>query len=202
VAHRFWLLTHIIKNKKCFSNLIPLSHKEYMTFGDDKKGKVIDTSTIKVNDHFTLNDIALVDKLRYNLLFVSQSVDANLDVLFRKSGSHVLNSSVKACMWHFSYWEGFQADFSFVQSSVKTYSKDCPCSCLRATFFVLLVVMELRQCRPRLAATDCLVRLEEGEDRWWAGPKDGPTGLCGPMATGLTQRKIKRNGIGPLRMVG
>jgi hypothetical protein len=59
------------KNKKLFSSLTPLSHKEYVTFGDDKKGKVLDVGVIKVNDHFTLNDVALVDRLRYNLLSVS-----------------------------------------------------------------------------------------------------------------------------------
>jgi hypothetical protein len=69
-------------NKKWFSSLSPLSDKEYVTFGDDKKGKVIDISIIKVNDHFTLNDVALVDKLRYNLLSISQLVDADLDVFF------------------------------------------------------------------------------------------------------------------------
>jgi hypothetical protein len=59
------------KNKKWFTSLTPLSHKEYMTFGDDKKGKVPSISVIKVNDCFTLNDVALVDRLRYNLLSVS-----------------------------------------------------------------------------------------------------------------------------------
>jgi hypothetical protein len=59
------------KNKKWFSSLTPLSHKEYVTFGDDKKGKVLGTGIIKVNDFFILNDIALVDSLRYNLLSVS-----------------------------------------------------------------------------------------------------------------------------------
>jgi hypothetical protein len=78
---------HMTKNKKLFSSLIPLSHKEYVTFGDDKKGKVLGTGVIKVNDYFTLNDVALVDKLRYNLLSDSQLVDADLDVFFRKSGS-------------------------------------------------------------------------------------------------------------------
>jgi hypothetical protein len=58
-----------------------------VTFGDDKKGKVLGTGIIKVNDYFTLNDVALVDKLSYNLLFVSQLVDADLDVLFCKFGS-------------------------------------------------------------------------------------------------------------------
>jgi hypothetical protein len=36
-----------------------------------------------------------VDKLRYNLLSVSQLCDADLSVLFHKSDSHVLDSSDK-----------------------------------------------------------------------------------------------------------
>jgi hypothetical protein len=55
-------------DKKWFSSLTPLSHKEYVTFGDDKKGKVVGTGVIKVNNFFTLNDVALVDRLRDNLL--------------------------------------------------------------------------------------------------------------------------------------
>jgi hypothetical protein len=66
-----------------------------VTFGDDKKGKVLGTGVIMVNDFFILNDVALVDRLRYNLLSVSQLVDADLSVLFRKSDSHVLDSSGK-----------------------------------------------------------------------------------------------------------
>jgi hypothetical protein len=62
---------HMAGNKKWFSSLNLLSHREYVTFGDDKKGKVLGTGIIKVNDYFTLNDVALVDKLRYNLLSVS-----------------------------------------------------------------------------------------------------------------------------------
>jgi hypothetical protein len=58
-----------------------MSRKEYVTFGDDKKGKVLGTGIIKVNDHFNLNDVALMDRLRYNLLSVSQLVDADLHVL-------------------------------------------------------------------------------------------------------------------------
>jgi hypothetical protein len=42
-----------------------------VTFGGDKKGMMLSTSVIKVNDCFTLNDIALVDRLRYNLLSIS-----------------------------------------------------------------------------------------------------------------------------------
>jgi hypothetical protein len=62
---------HKTSGKKWVFNLIPLSHKEYVTFGDDKKGKVLGTGVIKVNNNFTLKDVALVDKLGYNLLSVS-----------------------------------------------------------------------------------------------------------------------------------
>jgi hypothetical protein len=80
MAHGFRLLTtHDWKQE-----IVLLSHKEYLTFRDDKKGRVFGISVIKVNDHFTLNDVALVDRLRYNLLSVSQLVDDHLSVLFRK----------------------------------------------------------------------------------------------------------------------
>jgi hypothetical protein len=69
-------------DKKWFSSLTPLSHKEYVTFGDDKKGKVLGIGVINVNNFFTLNDVTLVDRLRYNLLSVSQLVDADLSVFF------------------------------------------------------------------------------------------------------------------------
>jgi hypothetical protein len=90
-----------------------------VTFRDDQKGKVLGTVIIKVNDHFNLNDVTLVDKLMYNLLSVSQLVDADLDVLFCKSGSRVLDSSSKLVCDISHIGKGFQDDFSFAQSSVK-----------------------------------------------------------------------------------
>jgi hypothetical protein len=110
---------HMTENKKCFSSLTPLSHKEYVTFGDDKKGKVLGTGVIKVNDCFTLNDIALVDRLRYNLLSVSQFYDADLSVLFRKSDSHVLDSSGMRVCGISRIGNVFQVDFSSAQSSLR-----------------------------------------------------------------------------------
>jgi hypothetical protein len=100
------------RNKKWFSSLTPLSHKEYVTFGDDKKGKVLSTGVIKVNDCFTFNDVALVDRLRYNLLSVSQFCDADLSVLFHKSDSYVLDSSGKHICGISHIGNIFQADFS------------------------------------------------------------------------------------------
>jgi hypothetical protein len=66
-----------------------------------------------------LNDVTLVDELRYNLLSVSQLVDANLDVLFHKFGLQVLDSSGKRVCGISRIGKVFQAEFSFAQSFVK-----------------------------------------------------------------------------------
>jgi hypothetical protein len=107
------------ENKKWFSSLTPLSNKEYATFGDDKKGKVLGTSVVKVNDYFTLNDVALVDRLRYNILSISQLVDADLSVLFRKFDSHVLDSYGNRVCGISCIGNVFQVDFSSAQSSLR-----------------------------------------------------------------------------------
>jgi hypothetical protein len=109
----------MIRNKKWFSSLTSLSHKEYVTFEDDKKDKMLGTGVIKVNDCFTLNDVALVDRLRYNLLSVSKLCDADLSVLFHKSNSHVLDSSSKRVCDISRIGNIFQADFYSAQSSLR-----------------------------------------------------------------------------------
>jgi hypothetical protein len=86
-------------DKKWFSSLTPLSHK--------------------INDFFTLNDVALVNRLRYNLFSVSQLVDADLSVLFHKSDSHVLDSSGNRVCGISRIRNVFQADFSLAQSSFR-----------------------------------------------------------------------------------
>jgi hypothetical protein len=119
VAHGFRLLTTHDRKQEMVLQPHSLSHKEYVIFGDDKKGKVLGTGVIKVNDYFTLNDIALVDRLRYNLLSISQLCDADLSVLFRKSNSHVFDSSGKRVCGISHIGNVFQADFSSAQSSLR-----------------------------------------------------------------------------------
>jgi hypothetical protein len=80
---------------------------------------VLGTSVIMVNDHFTLNDVALVDRLRYNLLFVSQLVNVDLHVLFQKSDSRVLDSAGNLVCGVSWIRNVFQADFSLAQSSLR-----------------------------------------------------------------------------------
>jgi hypothetical protein len=84
-----------------------------VTFVHDKNDKVLGTGVITVNNHFTLKDVALVEKLRYNLMFVSQLVDADLDVLFYKSGSKVFDSRDDLVCGISHIEMVFQAEFSF-----------------------------------------------------------------------------------------
>jgi hypothetical protein len=60
-----------------------------------------------------------VDRLRYNLLSVSQLCDANLSVLFTKSDSHVLDSSGKRVCGISRIENVFQGNFSSAQSSLR-----------------------------------------------------------------------------------
>jgi hypothetical protein len=66
-----------------------------------------------------LKDVALVDKLRYNLLSVSQLVDADLDVIFHKFDCKVLDSRGYLVCGISHIGKVSQADFSFSQSSMK-----------------------------------------------------------------------------------
>jgi hypothetical protein len=80
---------------------------------------VLGTDVIKVNDYFTLNDVAFVDRLRYNLLSVSQLCGADLSVLFCKSDSHVFDSSGKRVCGISRIGNVFQDDFSSTQYSLR-----------------------------------------------------------------------------------
>jgi hypothetical protein len=60
-----------------------------------------------------------VDRLRYNLLSVSQLCDADLSVLFHKSDSHVLDSSGKRVCGISRIGNVFQADFLSAQSFLR-----------------------------------------------------------------------------------
>jgi hypothetical protein len=71
VAHGFCLLkTHDQKQEMVLLSHSPVT-QGVCDFWDDNKGKVLSIGIIKVNDYFTLNDVAIVDKLGYNLHSIS-----------------------------------------------------------------------------------------------------------------------------------
>jgi hypothetical protein len=72
----------MIGDAKWFSNLTPMQNKEYVTFKDDKKGKVKTKGIIKINEHFISKDVELVQHLKYKLLSVSLVLNDGLEISF------------------------------------------------------------------------------------------------------------------------
>jgi hypothetical protein len=83
---------HMTGDKGWFSSLVPVMTKRYITFRDNGRGRVLSEGEIKVSDKITLMHVALVQSLAYNFLSVSQLLGEGFQVLFRPSGSRILDS--------------------------------------------------------------------------------------------------------------
>jgi hypothetical protein len=70
----------------------PVMTKEYITFGDNGKGRVLSVGMVKVSGFVTLRHFSLVKSFGYNLLSVSQLLDEGFEVRFKTSCSRVLDS--------------------------------------------------------------------------------------------------------------
>jgi hypothetical protein len=55
--------------------------KEYITFGDNGKGRVLSMGTVKVSEYITLWRVALGKSSGYNILSVSQLFDKGFEVV-------------------------------------------------------------------------------------------------------------------------
>ena len=64
--------------RKCY--VLPHLTKNggYVTFGDNVKGKIVGESKIGKSPNPTIDDVLLVDGLKYNLLSISQFFDKKL----------------------------------------------------------------------------------------------------------------------------
>ena len=80
------------RSSKWFSSLDLVQCKEYITFGDNSKSKVLSYGTIRVNESFVLKEVALVLNLHFNLLSVSQLLQDGFEVRFKTGLSQVLDS--------------------------------------------------------------------------------------------------------------
>jgi hypothetical protein len=91
--------------------------KEYITFGDNGKGRVLSVGTVKVSESVTLRRVSLVKYLGYNLLSVSQLLDEGFAVRFKTGYSHVLDSRGDLVCTIVPEGQIFRADFSQCVSS-------------------------------------------------------------------------------------
>jgi hypothetical protein len=86
--------------------------KEYITFGDNGKGRVLSVGTVKVTESVTLRRVSLVKSLGYNLLSVSQLLDEGFEVRLKTGYSRVLDSRGDLVCTIVPEGQIFRADFS------------------------------------------------------------------------------------------
>nr|ABA97577.2 retrotransposon protein, putative, unclassified [Oryza sativa Japonica Group] len=101
---------HMTGDKNWFS-LKQASKTELIIFGDASTSIVLATGLVKVNDKFELKNVALVEDLKYNLLLVSQIVDENFEVHFKKTRSKVFDSCGDYVLNISRYGGVFKPDF-------------------------------------------------------------------------------------------
>jgi hypothetical protein len=83
---------HMTRSKKWCSSLDPINGKEYITFGDNLRGEVVSCGSVRVNESFVLKDVALDSNFHFNLLSVSQLLEDDFEVRFKKGLSWVLDA--------------------------------------------------------------------------------------------------------------
>ncbi|BAH91807.1 Os02g0616666 [Oryza sativa Japonica Group] len=111
---------HMTGDKNWFSSLKKASKTESIVFADASTSAVVAIGLVKVNEKFELKNVALVKDLKYNLLSVSQIVDENSEVHFKKTGSKVFDSCGDSVLNISRYGRAFKADFENSVSPVTT----------------------------------------------------------------------------------
>jgi hypothetical protein len=114
--HTTWLMDfdcscHMTGSSKWFSSLDPVIGKEYITFADKSRGKVVSRGNIRVNESFILKDVALISNLHFNLLSVSQLLEDDYEVRFKKGMSQVLDARGDLVCQISHFGRVFSADF-------------------------------------------------------------------------------------------
>lgn len=87
-----------------------------ITFGDASSSQIIAKGTMRINNSFILKDVALVSKLRYNLISVSHLTNDDFEVSFKRNACKILDSSGSLVCGISRFRRIFCADF--VESSV------------------------------------------------------------------------------------
>ncbi|WVZ76408.1 LOW QUALITY PROTEIN: hypothetical protein U9M48_024385 [Paspalum notatum var. saurae] len=82
---------HMTRHRKWFSNLNPVSTKEYITFGDNGQGKVLGVLFRSLLS-FPSREVAFVWNLGFNLVSVSQLLDEGFEVRFKMGACRVLDA--------------------------------------------------------------------------------------------------------------
>nr|KAJ0209889.1 hypothetical protein LSAT_V11C400174360 [Lactuca sativa] len=85
---------HMTGNRNYLRDFNPIQINQDVTFGNNMKAKIKGYGNI-TNRNFSITKVAFVDDLKHNLISVSQLCDNNLEVLFTKQRSLIMDAKTK-----------------------------------------------------------------------------------------------------------
>ncbi|WVZ89246.1 hypothetical protein U9M48_035672 [Paspalum notatum var. saurae] len=110
---------HMTGHRKWFFSLNPVSTKEYITFGDNGKGKVMGVGSISLSAKLSLRGVAFVRNLRFNLVSVSQLLNEGFEVRFKKSACCVLDAEETLVCPLLPFGQVFRVDLTSVSGPAR-----------------------------------------------------------------------------------
>ncbi|XP_052621871.1 uncharacterized protein LOC128127439 [Lactuca sativa] len=85
---------HMTGNRNYLHDFKPIQTNQDVTFGNNMKAKIKGYGNI-TNGNFTIKKVAFVDDLKHNLISVFQLCDNNLEVIFTKQRSLIMDAKTK-----------------------------------------------------------------------------------------------------------
>ena len=81
-----------------FAMLSKTCKSDIVTFGDNSKGRIIGFGNVKIDTSPLIENVALVDDLKHNLLSISQLCDKDLKIIFDSTCCRVVDDC-DACLF-------------------------------------------------------------------------------------------------------
>ncbi|WVZ77236.1 hypothetical protein U9M48_025125 [Paspalum notatum var. saurae] len=110
---------HMTGHRKWFSSLNPISTKEYITFGDNGQGKVMGVGSVSLSAKLSLREVAFVQNLRFNLVSVSQLLDEEFEIRFKKGACCVLDAEETLVCSLLPFGQVFRVDLTSVSGPAR-----------------------------------------------------------------------------------
>ena len=84
---------HMTRNASLLASFKSTKEDDYVTFGDNKKDKLLRVGNVGKTPIPTIDEVLLITGLKFNLMGVSQLCDKGFKVLFCKESCTILNTN-------------------------------------------------------------------------------------------------------------
>ncbi|WVZ75718.1 hypothetical protein U9M48_023753, partial [Paspalum notatum var. saurae] len=110
---------HMTGHRKWFSNLNPMSTKEYIIFGDNGQGKVLGVGFVSLSAKLSVREVVFVRNLGFNLVSVLQLLDEGFEVRFKKGACYVLDAKETLVCSLLPFGQVFRVDLTSVSGPAR-----------------------------------------------------------------------------------